>query len=208
MGRLRIERVTWTERALWAALVLVSIAPVALQPKAEDVARAYVAAVDSGDVDAALELTSEAFVLNPELDQRLYKRPQARQVLEWRAALNERWRVVSWRYNSVQREVHAIVEITNDAWMLLDCRPVVEIVLVVRSGHLTVEQARIESKDLRRSLRPFLEWASTDRPAELNMVWRRPGPRWGAEPARGLLDLLREWRTVREVADDPEREQA
>lgn len=208
MGLFRIERVTWAERALWAALVLVSIAPVALQTPPEEVARAYVAAVDRGDVDAALKLTSEDFVLNPELDQSLYRRPQARQVLEWRAALNERWRIVSWRYNSVQREVHAIVEITNDAWMLVDSRPVVEVVLIVRNQHLILEQARIESKELRLALRPFLEWASEDRPAELNRVWRDRGPRWGADQARGLLDLLREWRAAREVADDPERGQA
>jgi hypothetical protein len=103
MGWLRIERGTWAERALWAALVVVSIAPVALQPQAEEVARAYVAAVDRGDVDAALELTAERFLLNPQLDSTLYPRPQARLVLEWRAALHERWRIVSWRYNSTQR---------------------------------------------------------------------------------------------------------
>jgi hypothetical protein len=202
MGWLRIERVTWAERALWTALVLVSIAPTALQPAPEAVARAYVEALNRGDVDAALELTDEDFVLNPELDSSLSRRPQARQVLEWRAALNERWRILSWRYNSSQREVHAVVEITNDAWMLIDSRPVVEVVLVIRTGYLIVEQARIESKELRRALRPFLEWASADRPAELGRVWRDRGPRWGADPARGLLALLREWRATREVAED------
>jgi hypothetical protein len=115
---------------------------------------------------------------------------------------------VSWRYNSTQREVHTVVEITNDAWELIDSRPVVEVVLVLRNGELIVEQARIESKELRRALRPFLAWASSDRPAELDRVWRDRGPRWGADPARGLLALLREWRAAHEpLADGTESPQ-
>lgn len=207
MGWIRIERVTWAERALWVALVAAAIAPVALMPDAEEVARAYIAAVDEGNVEEALALTAERFVLNPELDRPLYQKPEAQGVLEWRAALHERWRVVSWEYNRVQREVHTVVEITNDAWEVLDCRPVVEVVLVIRNGELIVEQARVESRELRRALRPFLEWAAAERSAELGRVWGEVAPRWDAESARGLLALLSEWREARGVAERPSRGQ-
>jgi hypothetical protein len=207
VGWIRIERVTWAERILWVALVAAAIAPVALVPGAEEVALAYVAAVDQGDVEAALALTAERFFLNPDLDRPLYEKPQARGVLEWRAALRERWRVVSWAYNPVQREVHTVVEISNDAWEILDCRPVVEVVLVVRNGELIVEQARTESRELRRALAPFLEWASAERPEELNRVWGETAPRWDAASARGLLALLHEWRAARGVAERPSQGQ-
>ena len=203
MGWIRIERVTWAERVLWVALVAAAIAPVALMPGAEEVALAYVAAVDQGDVEGALALTAERFVLNPELDHPLYEKPQAEGVLEWRAALHERWRVVSWAYNPVQREVHTVVEISNDAWEIIDCRPVVEVVLVVRNGELIVERARVESRELRRALEPFLAWAEAERPAELDRVWGETAPRWDAESARGLLALLQEWRAARGVAEQP-----
>ena len=204
MGWIRIDRVTWAERALWMALVTAAIAPVALMPDPEDVARQYVAAVGRGDVEGAVALTGDRFFLNPELDGRLLRMPEARGVLEWRAALNERWRTVSWRYTPDQREVHTVVEITNDAWELIDCRPMVEVVLVVRSGELIVEQARIESQELRRALAPFLAWAEAERPDELARVWRERGPRWDAAAARGLLALLQEWRAGRPgVAERP-----
>ncbi|HET7692873.1 MAG TPA: hypothetical protein VFM44_07300 [Gemmatimonadota bacterium] len=208
MSWIRRDRVTWAERGLWTALVAAAIAPVALQPDAEEVARAYVAAVDRGNVEAAVALTAERFVLNPDLDRRLLGMPEARGVLEWRAALHERWRTVSWRYNPTQREVHTEVEITNDAWELIDCRPVVEVVLVIRNGELIVEQARIESNELRRSLAPFLEWAADERPAELDRVWTEYGPRWDTASAERLLALLEEWRAVRPgVAERPARGQ-
>jgi hypothetical protein len=207
VGWIRIERVTWAERALWAALVAAAIAPVALMPGAEEVAQAYVAAVDQGNVEAAMAMTAEQFFLNPELDRPLYGKSEAKGVLEWRAALHERWRVVSWAYNPVQREVHTVVEISNDAWEILDCRPVVEVVLVVRNGELVVEQARVESRELRRALEPFLEWAAADRPVELDRVWGEIAPRWNAASALGLLALLREWREARGVAEQPSQGQ-
>jgi hypothetical protein len=208
LGWIRIDRVTWAERALWVALVAAAIAPVALMRSADEVARAYVAAVDQGNVEAALALTADRFVLNPDLDRRLLGMPEARGVLEWRAALHERWRIVSWGYNPTQREVHTEVEITNDAWELIDRRPVVELVLVVRNGQLIVEQARLESKELRRSLAPFLEWAAAERPDELDRVWTENGPRWDMAAAGRLLDLLREWRAAGQgVAEEPPRGQ-
>ena len=207
MGWIRIDRVSWAERALWVALVAAAIAPVALMPGAEEVALAYVAAVDQGDVQAALALTAEQFFLNPDLDRPFYGKAQARGVLEWRAALRERWRVVSWRYNPLQREVHTVVEISNDAWEILDIRPVVEVVFVVRNGELIVEQARIESRELRRALEPFLEWAAAERPAELDRAWGEMAPRWDSASARRLLALLGEWREARGVAEQPSRGQ-
>lgn len=208
MGWIRIDRVTWAERGLWVALVAAAIAPVALMPDPEDVARDYVAAIGRGDVEAALALTGERFYVNPELDGRLLRGDDARGVLAWRAALQERWRPLSWDYNPVQREVHTVVEITNDAWELIGVRPVVEVVLVVRSGKLIVDQARVESRELRVALTPFLEWAAAERPAELGGVWRERGPRWSADAAGGLLALLREWRGgAPGVADEPPRGQ-
>lgn len=207
MGWIRIERVTWAERALWAALVLVSIAPVVLQPSAEEVARAYVAAVDRGDVDAALDLTTTDFVLRPLLGGYYYRREAARPVFEWRAALHERWRVVSWDYNSAEREVHADLEITNDAWMLAGSRPLVEVVLVVRDGRILTETIRTGEKELGRDLKPFLVWASAERPQELARAWRRKGPLRRADAAARLLELLREWRAAREVAAGPSQGQ-
>lgn len=194
MGWLRIDRVTWAERALWAALVTVAAAPVALMPHPEEVARDYVAAVARGDIEAAVALTGERFFLNPELDGRQLRMPEARGVFEWRAALNERWRMISWTYDPEDGEVKTVVEITNDAWELLGCRPVVEIVLVARSGEMVVEQARIESPELRSALAPFLAWAGVERRDELDRVWRKRGPRWDAASAGGLLTLLEEWR--------------
>lgn len=208
MGWIRSDRVTWAERGLWVVVVAAAIAPVALMPDPEDVARDYVAAIGRGDVEAAVALTGERFYLNPELDGRLLRMPEALGVLEWRAALNERWRPLSWRYNPAQREVHTVVEITNDAWEQIGTRPVVEVVLVVRSGELVVEQARVESRELRIALAPFLAWAAAERPAELGRVWRERGPRWDGVAAGGLLALLREWRGGGPgVADEPSRGQ-
>lgn len=198
MGWARIERVTWAERALWAALVLVSIAPVVLQPSAEEVARAYIAAVDRGDVDAALDLTTTDFVLRPVLGGYYYRREEAGRVLEWRAALNERWRVVGWEHDPVGQEVRAEVEVMNDAWSLVGSRPRVNLFLSFRDHRLLIEQVRAEPKDLQRALQPFLEWASAAQPRELTLVWRRGQPVRTADSALRLVVLLREWRAARD----------
>ncbi|CAN5893213.1 hypothetical protein BH20GEM1_BH20GEM1_13830 [soil metagenome] len=84
MGWLRIERVTWAERALWAVLVAGSIAPTALRPGAEQLALAYVEAIDRGDVDAALEVTARDFVMRDVLGGYVYGLA-VRDALEYRA---------------------------------------------------------------------------------------------------------------------------
>ncbi|MGH7567213.1 MAG: hypothetical protein ACREK2_10325 [Gemmatimonadota bacterium] len=198
MGWVRIERVTWAERALWAGLVLVSIAPLALQPAPEAVARAYIAAVDGGDVEAALDLTATDFVLRPVLGGYYYRREVAGRVLEWRAALNERWQVVGWEYDPVGQEVRAEVEVMNDAWSLVGSRPRVNLFLSFRDNRLLTEQVRAEPKDLQRALQPFLEWASTAQPLELTRVWRHGQPVRTADSALRLVVLLREWRAARD----------
>lgn len=208
MGWLRIERVTWAERALWAALVVGSIAPTALRPGAEGVARAYVTAVDQGDVDAALELTAEDFVLGPMLGGRVYGREAVRDALEYRAALNERWQVIGWEYDRRQREVHAELMVISDAWDLVGSRPRVDMVLVVRDGRLLAELVRTGGREARRDLRPFLRWASVERPRELAVVWQEGRPVRNPEAARHLLELLREWKAAREpLADGSESPQ-
>jgi hypothetical protein len=208
MGSLRIERVTWAERALWAALVVVSIAPTALRPGAEELVRAYLAAVDRGDVDAALELTARDFVLRPVLGEFVYGRETVRDALEYRVALNERWRVIGWEYDRRQREVHAEFLVTSDAWDLVGSRPTVGVVYVVRDSRLLIERVRTGAREARRDLRPFLDWASVERPRELAVVWRDGRPLRNPEAARHLLALLREWRAVREpLADGAESPQ-
>ncbi|HEU4464756.1 MAG TPA: hypothetical protein VFS53_06900 [Gemmatimonadota bacterium] len=194
MGWFRSERVTWAERAVWAGLVLGSAAPLVLQPSPEAVARDYVEAIDRGDVDAALGLTSTDFVVRPLGGGYYYRREKARPVFEYRAALQERWRVVTWEYNREDREVHAVVEVTNDAWNLLGVAPKVELVLVMRGSRLIMEQPRTDSRELRRALDPFLAWAAAERPAELAEVWYRGQPLQRAEAARGLISLLEAWR--------------
>jgi hypothetical protein len=188
---------------VWAGLVLGSVAPLALQPSPEAVARAYVDAVDRGDVDAALDLTSTDFVLRPSLGGYYYRSDEARAVLEHRAALRERWQVISWEYDREDREVHAWVEMTNDAWNVLGVRPRVEVVLVLRASRLIVEQPRTDSKELRRALDPFLAWAAAERPEELALVWQRGQPVRRAEAAPRLVALLEAWRAEGKPA--PER---
>jgi hypothetical protein len=179
---------------MWAGLVLGSVAPLALQPSPEAVARAYVDAVDRGDVDAALDLTSTDFVLRPLGGGYYYRREKARPVFEYRAALHERWQLVTWEYDPEDREVHALIEVTNDAWSLLGVTPQVELVLVLRGSRLIMEQPRTDSKELRRALDPFLAWAAAERPGELAQVWYRGQPLQRAEAARGLVALLEAWR--------------
>lgn len=209
MSWIRIDRVTWAERALWAALVAAAIAPVALMPGAEEVVRAYVAAVNRGDVDAAMELTGPETVLRPVLGGGFYRGPEIRPVLEWRAALDERWRVVSWRPDSRQREVHALLEVSNRAWTVMDRRPVVQSIFVVREGRIRLDSALGGGgRELRPALRPFLQWALEERPEELGRIWQDGHLVFGADAARDLTRLLQEWRAARPgVAEEPSRGQ-
>jgi hypothetical protein len=203
---IRIDRVTWAERALWTALVAAAIAPVALKPSIDEVARAYVDAINRGDVDAALAVTASEIVIRPFLGSEHRGAEGARQVLEYRAALNERWRVFSWE--DTGKEVHAGVEVTNDAWVLLGAHPRMTVILVVRNGVLMYELARTEHRPIRRALRPFLRWAEEERSVELGAVWRDGELVWHAEAASPLLALLREWRAAESgVADQPSRGQ-
>lgn len=206
MGLIRRARVTWAERAVWAGLVLASVAPLVLQPAPEAVARAYVDAVDRGDVDAALDLTSTDFVLRPALGGYYYRREQARLVLEYRAALHERWRVVAWEYDAEDHAAYAAIEITSDVWDRLETRPRIELVLLLRGSQLIVEQPRADARELRRALDPFLAWAAAEYPAELARVWARGTPLHRADSARLLVALLDAWKRGREPL--PERESA
>lgn len=205
----RIERVTWAERALWLGLVLGSVAPLALRPAPEAVMRAYVEAVNRGDPDAALGLTGTDFVLRPSLGGQYRRRDEVRGVLEYRAALHERWGVVDWEYDPVDREVHALVEVTNDAWEVLRIRPQVEVVLVVRNTRLILEQPRADSRELIRALEPFLAWAAAERPRELARVWYGGQPVRRKDAARRLVALLAAWRAeTAPVAERAPEEQA
>lgn len=203
MELIRWERVTWAERAVWAGLVLGSVTPLLLQPAPEAVARAYVEAVDRGDVDAALDLTSTDFVLRSWGGGYYYRREKARPVLEYRAALHERWRVVAWEYDPEDHAAYAGIEVTNDAWDLVGIRPRLELVLVLRGSRLILEQPRADPKELRRAFDPFLAWAAAERPAELARVWVRGQPLQGADAARELVALLEAWRA--EGMPAPER---
>jgi hypothetical protein len=178
-------------------LLLASVAPLVLQPAPEAVARAYVDAVDRGDVDAALDLTSTDFVLRPALGGYYYRHEKARPVLEYRAALHERWRVVGWEYDPVDHAAYARIEVTSDAWDLLDLRPRLDLLLILRGSRLIMEQPRDDSKELRRALDPFLAWAAAERPAELARVWARGAPLQRPDAARGLVALLEAWRQER-----------
>jgi hypothetical protein len=179
---------------VWTGLVLGSVAPLVLQPAPEAVARAYVEAVDRGDVDGALELTSTDFVLRPLGGGYYYRREKARPVFEYRAALHERWHVVTWEYNPEDREVHAMIDVTNDAWSLLGVTPRVELVLVIRGSRLILETPRTDSRELRRALDPFLAWAAAERPEELAVAWYHGQPLQRVEAAEGLVSLLEAWR--------------
>jgi hypothetical protein len=197
MAWLRIERVTWPERALWVALVVGSLAPTALRPGAEELALAYVAAINRGDVEAAMEVIGRDFVMRDVLGGYVYG-PAVRDALEYRAALNERWRVLAWEYDWRQREVHAQLQVTSDAWELVGSSPTVGMVYVVRDGQLLLERVRTGAREARRDLRPFLQWASAERPRELAVVWQDGKPVRNPAAAQRLLKLLREWKAARE----------
>ncbi len=194
MGWIRIDRVTWAERALWVALVAAAIAPVAMKPSIGEVARAYVDAINRGDVDAAMALIADGVAVRPIPGGRSEGPAATREMLEYRAALNERWRISSWR--DTGKEVHAGVEITNDAWTLVGTHPRTTVILVVRNGRLLYELAQTDRRRMLVALRPFLDWAAEEHPAELEAVWRDKSPVWRADAAGRLLDLLREWRTA------------
>ena len=158
MGWIRIDRVTWAERALWAALVAAAIAPVALKPSIGDVARVYVDAINRGDVDAAMAVTAEGVAVRPIPGGRIDGPAATREMLEYRAALNERWRISSWR--DTGKEIHAGVEITNDAWTLIGAHPRTTVILVARNGRLLYELAQTDRQRMRQALQPFLRWAA------------------------------------------------
>jgi hypothetical protein len=197
MAWLRIERVTWPERALWVALVVGSLAPTALRPGAEELALAYVAAINRGDVEAAMEVIGRDFVMRDVLGGYVYG-PAVRDALEYRAALNERWRVLAWEYDWRQREVHAQLQVTSDAWELVGSSPTAGMVYVVRDGQLLLERVRTGAREAGRDLRPFLQWASAERPRELAVVWQDGKPVRNPAAAQRLLKLLREWKAARE----------
>jgi hypothetical protein len=197
MAWLRIERVTWPERALWVALVVGSLAPTALRPGAEELALAYVAAINRGDAEAAMEVIGRDFVMRDVLGGYVYG-PAVRDALEYRAALNERWRVLAWEYDWRQREVHAQLQVTSDAWELVGSSPTAGMVYVVRDGQLLLERVRTGAREARRDLRPFLQWASAERPRELAVVWQDGKPVRNPAAAQRLLKLLREWKAARE----------
>jgi hypothetical protein len=206
VGWIRIDRVTWAERALWAALVAAAIAPVALKPSIDEVSRTYVDAINRGDVDAAMAVTAVDLVIRPIMGA-AYRGPTGtRQVLEYRDALNERWRVLSWE--DTGKEVHAGIEVTSDAWDLLGEHPRTTVILVVRNGKLLYELTRTDHRRMHRALRPFLRWAEEERPGELAAVWGESGFLWEPAAAGRLTALLREWRASRPgVAEQPSRGQ-
>ena len=194
MGWMRIDRVTWAERALWAAFVVGSVAPVALAPTREEVARGYLEAINRGDVAAALDLMAPDVVVRPPLGGQYSGREQARGVLEYRAGLHEQWHIIRWEFNG--QEVHADIEVTNDAWSLVEARPTVSVILVTRERLLVLETSRSDHRRLGRPLDPFLAWAAARRPAELNLVWQQGQPVRSRDAAPRLVRLLREWRSA------------
>lgn len=201
MAWLRIERVTWPERALWVALVLAFLAPTALRPGAEELALAYVAAINRGDVEAALEVVGPDFVMQDLLGGPVYG-PAVRDALEYRAALNERWQLLAWDYDWRQRQARAQIEVTSDVWELVGSRPRVIVLFVMRDGSLLLERARMGREEARRELRPFLAWAAAERPRDLADVWREGSPVRHPEAAEVLLELLRAWRADRDPLAD------
>lgn len=197
MGWIRIERVTWAERALWTAFVVASLAPVALQPAPEEIARSYVEAINRGDVNAALALTTTDFVIRPVLGGYFYRAEAARNVLEWRAALNERWRILDLAYEEESGMVRIRFELENDAWRVLGPPIVLEGVLAMRGRRVLSETVGPGGRgDLGTALEPFLAWAGEERPLTLGRVWRNRQPIRSEEAAGRLLDLVRAWRAA------------
>lgn len=194
MGWMRIDRVTWAERALWAAFVVGSVAPLALAPTREEVARGYLEAINRGDAEATLAHMAPDVVMRPPLGGQYGGREQARGVLEYRAALHEQWLINRWDFTG--QEVHADIEVTNDVWSLVETRPTVSVTLVTRDGLLLLESTRSNDQRLRRPLEPFLAWAAAHRPAELNRVWQQGQPVRSRDSALQLVRLLREWRAA------------
>ena len=193
MAWLRIERVTWAERALWVVLVVGSIAPTVLRPGAEELALAYVAAIEHGDVDAALEVVARDFVMRDVLGGYVYGLA-VRDALEYRAALHERWQILAWEYDWRQREVQAEILVTSDSWELVGSRPRLSVLFVMRDGEILTERVRTGAREARQGLRPFLHWAAAERPGELAAVWFDGHPVRTAEAATRWLALLRAWR--------------
>jgi hypothetical protein len=202
MAHVRMDRVTWVERVLWIASIVIILVLLALQPSPEEIALGYVNAINNGDLEGALAMTSDDVVLQLILGGYIYGKEQARPALEWRTALDERLRVLSWSYHPDAKEVHTEVEITNDAWDVLGIRPQTKITLVVRGRTLRADVARSDARPLRRSLEPFLAWAAENRQTEFARVWSNRQPIRTAEAARGLLKLLHEWRESRDHSVD------
>ena len=126
---------------------------------------------------------------------------------EWREAI-ERWWVVDWEHDAPQGQVNAVFLVTNDAWELLGLRPVLGVVYLVRDDRLLLERVYSGGHEARRELRPFLLWASAERPRDLAAVWREGRPVRDPEAAAALLELLRAWKANREpLADGRESSQ-
>lgn len=194
MRGLRIERVTWVERGLWAALIGAVVAPLAFRPAPAEVVGRYVEAMGRGDVDGMLDLVGEDVVVFPSLGGGYFGRERARLVLEYRAGLRERWRVLEWRDGSGAGQVGAVIEARNDVGSRLGVRPRTEVLFTVRGSRLAAEFLLDDSRSLRRALRPFLAWAAEHRPRELARVWAHDRPIRSADAARRLVALLDEWR--------------
>ena len=82
--------------------------------------------------------------------------------------------------------------VTSDAWEVVGLRELRPFLERVHSG----------GHEARRELRPFLQWASAERPRELAAAWREGRPVRHPEAAARWLALLRAWRADREPLAD------
>lgn len=197
----------WVETAIWALAIGVPVAGIATVPGREAVVEDYLAAVNRGDPEGALDRLGSEFVLRfPDGDTRV--RPdEIREALEWRAAIGERVHALAvTEVDDADRRLELVVERDSELHRLLGVRPRYRVHYVVLGGRLYKEafyKIDREDRTMRDALAPFLAWAAERHPRRLARIHRDGRMVRSPDTAGEWLALLREWREERPVGETP-----
>lgn len=202
MRALDLRRITGLEALLWTLATVAPLILVARAPDPREVVDAYLAAIERGDVDAALGmLTSEAMLEVPFAGK--YRGGDgARDALEWRAAAGYRLEIhrVLERDDSDGRLALAVRE-ESRVLDLLGARQRYQSHYYVRGdrvrGEMWIPTDRASDAAARDSLAAFERWLESEHPGERADLFARGQPRWSGRTADLWLTRLEEWRAGR-----------
>lgn len=173
---------------------------VAPSPSPESVVREFLAAIDRGDIPAAMARVAEEFTFRDRAGTFAVGREDLVPMLEWDVAVGGD---PSVRELEVSGDtVRAVIVETNELTRLLELGAfVVDATFVVGDGRIVEEivEERTEggpsyTERFRRALQPVLGWAAERHPDRLDAILTDGGLRYDGPTARELVRLVRAWR--------------